>query len=66
MKVKSALLTVHSNIGDALRGEKIAVKAQKIHIGSVQSGSSRHRIQTLSLEDSVFCIIEIPLVASRK
>ena len=64
--MKSALPIVHRNIGDALRGEKIAVKAQKIRIVSVQAGSSRHRIQTLNLEDRVFCIIEIPLVASRK
>ena len=64
--MKSALPIVHRNIGDALRGEKIAVKAQKIRIGSVEAGSSRHQIQTLNLEDRVFCIIEIPLVASRK
>ena len=66
MKVKSAVPIVHRNIGDALHGEKIAVKAQKIEIGSVQVGSSRHRIQTLKLEGRAFCIIEIPLAASRK
>jgi hypothetical protein len=57
---------VHRNVGDALRGEKIAVKAEKIRMGGIQAGSSRHQIQTLILEDKVFCIIEIPLVASRK
>jgi len=64
--VKSALPIVHRNIGDAIRGEKIAVKAEKIRMGSVQAGSSSHQIQTLTLENKVFCIIEIPLVASRK
>lgn len=64
--MRSALPIVHRNAGDALRGEKIAVKAEKIRMGSVQAGSSRHQIQTLTLEDKVFCIIEIPLVASRK
>jgi len=57
---------VHRDIGDALRGEKIAVKAEKMQMDRVQAGSSRHQIQTLTLKDSVFCIIEIPLVASRK
>lgn len=64
--MRSALPIVHRNVGDALRGEKIAVKAEKIRMGGVQVGSSRHQIQTLTLEDKVFCIIEIPLVASRK
>lgn len=64
--MKSALPIVHRNIGDALRAEKIAVKAEKIRMGNIQVGSSRHQIQTLTLEDKVFCIIEIPLVASRK
>jgi hypothetical protein len=64
--VKSALPIIHRNIGDALRGEKIAVKAEKIRMGMVQAGSSRHQIQSVTLEDSVFCIIEIPLTASRK
>jgi hypothetical protein len=64
--VKLALPIIHRNIGDALRGEKIAVKAEKIRMGRVQAGSSAHQIQSLTLEDSVFCIIEIPLTASRK
>ena len=64
--MKSVLPIVHRNTGDALRGEKIAVKAQRIEIDNVQVGSSRHRVQTLNLEGRVFCIIEIPLTASRK
>jgi hypothetical protein len=64
--VRSALPIVHRNVGDALRGEKIAAKAERIRMGAVQAGSSRHQIQTMTLEDKVFCIIEIPLVASRK
>ena len=60
------MLTVHDKVGDALRADKIAVKASKIREGELQHGSGRHRIQTRILEDEAFCVIDIPLVYFRK
>ena len=60
------MLIVHDKLGDALRADKIAVKAGKIREGELQHGSSRHRIQTRILEDEVYCVIQVPLVYFRK
>lgn len=56
---------IHKNLGDALQAEKVAVRAGTIRVEKVAQGSSRHRIKPLTLEGNVFCVIEIPLVASR-
>lgn len=57
---------IHKEAGDALRGEKIAVKALKIKEGELQRGSHRHRIQTRILEGEAYCVIEVPLIYFRK
>lgn len=54
-------MTIHYKEGDALQGERIAVRARRIDIGPVVQGSSRHRIQTAKLRDSAYCVIEKPL-----
>lgn len=57
---------IHEEAGDAIRGDKIAVKALKIKEGELQHGSSKHRIQTRALEGDAYCVIEVPLVYFRK
>jgi len=49
------------NIGDALRGEKIAVEASEIDIHTVAKRSSRHRGQFGTLRNNAFCVIEQPM-----
>lgn len=58
--------TVHENAGDALRADRIAVKARRMSAVEVQHGSAKHRIQTSTLEDEAYCVIEVPLVYFRK
>ena len=54
-------MPVYNNIGDALRGEKIAVSASEINIDRVMKRSHRHRGQFGTLRYNAFCIIEIPM-----
>lgn len=57
---------IHEKVADALRADKIAVKALKLHEGELQHGSARHRIQTRILEGDAYCVIEVPLIYFRK
>lgn len=56
----------HDKVNDAIRAERIAIKAGDISKGRLTQGSSRHRIQNIILKDNAFCIIELPLVGARK
>ena len=56
-------MTTLYEVGDALRAERIAVKARQIDKVRVVQGSSRHRIQTTKLRGSTYCVIEQPLRA---
>ena len=60
------MATVYEKEGDALRADKIVVKALKIREGGLEHGSGAHRIQTKILEGNAYCVIEIPLVYFRK
>jgi hypothetical protein len=60
------LLTVHDKVGEALRADRIAIKARQIREGKKLRGSHRHRIQTRILEGDAYCVIEVPLVYFRK
>ena len=51
----------HYEIGDALRGERIAVQALDIDNVRVAKGSHRHKIQFTKLKRSAYCVIEMPL-----
>ncbi len=51
----------YSNIGDALRGEKIAVSASKIDIDRVMKRSHRHKGQFGTLRNNAYCVIEQPM-----
>ena len=54
----------YRNLGDALRGDRIAVQARKIDKVAVLKLTHRHRGQITTLRDNAFCIIEIPLKAA--
>lgn len=51
----------HYEIGDTLRGERIAVEARDIDPIRYGEGSSSHRIQFTKLRRSAYCVIEMPL-----
>lgn len=59
-------MTTHYEVGDALRGERIAVQARGIGKIVIKKGSSRHRIQATTLRDSAYCVIEKPLRTTSK
>jgi hypothetical protein len=59
----------HTEIGDALRGDTIAVEALDISPIRYGSGSGRHKIQFTKLRRNAYCVIELPLkslIAKRK
>jgi hypothetical protein len=60
------LLIVHNKLGEALRADRIAIRANQIKEGIVQRGSHTHNIQTRILEGDAYCVIEIPLSYFRK
>ena len=49
--------------GDALRANKVIAKARQIGPHELLPGSGKHRIQQVTLRDSVYCVIAIPLKA---
>lgn len=50
-----------TNLGAAIRGEKVTAQFRAMHRPVVLQGTSSHRIQQAKLEGSVFCIIDRPL-----
>ena len=50
-----------TNIGDVLRGEKIAVSASRIDVGTVMKRSHRHKGQFGTLRNNAYCVIEQPM-----
>ena len=56
-------MKVHYELGDALKADRIAVKARDIDKIRLVEGSHRHRIQFTTLRGSAYCVIEIPLKA---
>ena len=57
---------VYYERGDALSAERIAVEARDIDRIRVVEGSGRHRVQSTTLRDSAFCVIELPLKSVRE
>jgi hypothetical protein len=56
-------MTTLYNAGDALRAERIAVKARRIGkpYVSAKEETSSHKIQCSKIEGTAFCVIEKPL-----
>jgi len=53
----------HTQQGDALRAQKVIAQARQIGPRRLLPGSGRHRTQQVTLADSVYCVIAIPLRA---
>ena len=51
----------YRKLGDALRGDKIAVQARSIDTGRVTKRTHRHQGQFATLRDNAYCVIKIPL-----
>ncbi len=51
----------HRNLGDALRGDRIAVSARAIDAITVIRRTHSHKGQFTTLRDNAYCVIEIPL-----
>ncbi|MBA7678136.1 hypothetical protein ES703_86407 [subsurface metagenome] len=49
------------NIGDAIRGEKISVRARAIDKARIIEGSGRDKIQATTLRGSAYCVIDLPV-----
>jgi len=50
-----------NEIGDAIRGEKISVKARTIDKPRVTEGSGRDKIQKTTLRGSAYCVVDLPV-----
>ena len=50
-----------TNVGDALRAERISVQARDIDRPRVVQGSGRDKIQKTTLRGSAYCVIDIPM-----
>ena len=53
----------YTGAGDALRAEKVIAKARRVSKPKVIMLSGRHQGQQVTLTDSVYCVIGIPLRA---
>jgi hypothetical protein len=53
----------YRNLGDALRGDRIAAQARQIDKVVINKRTHAHKGQFTTLRDNAFCIIEIPLKA---
>ncbi len=51
----------YRNLGDALRGDKIAASARRIDAVIVSKRTHAHKGQFATLRDNAYCVIEIPL-----
>jgi hypothetical protein len=56
-------MTEYYKLGDSLKAERIAVQARDIDKVRVGKGTHDHKIQSTTLRDSAFCVIEVPLKA---
>jgi len=63
MKVPYRIYYEH---GDALKADRIAVRARDIDRVRYGEGSHRHEIQSTTLRGSAFCVIELPLRSVRE
>jgi hypothetical protein len=53
----------YTGAGDALRAEKVTAKARAISKPRIIMLSGSHQGQLVTLRDSVYCVIDIPLRA---
>ena len=54
-------MTELTNVGDSIRGERIAVEASEISKPMVTKRSAAHKGQSAKLIRNAYCVIEMPL-----
>ena len=59
-------MPTYTKLGDALRGDRIAINARRLSEITVEAGSGRHRRRSLTARDNVYCVIDKPLKAKPK
>ena len=60
--LKGSARNVYTEMGSAIRGEKVTAQFRTIHRVVILAGATgTHKIQQTKLEGSVFCIIDRPL-----
>ena len=59
-------MTTLLNVGDALRGDRVAINARRISKPQVIAASGRHSASEIVARDNVHCVIEMPLRARPK
>ncbi len=53
-------------VGDALRGDRVAINARRFSKIEVINLSHEHKAQRIVARDQVYCVIELPLQAKPK
>ena len=56
-------MTTLFDIGDAVRGHRVAITARRLGKPTLVNQSGRHKASYLIARDNVHCVIEIPLTA---
>ena len=56
-------MTTLFDIGDALRGHRVAITARRLGKPTLVNQSGRHKASHLIARDNVHCVIEQPLTA---
>ncbi len=51
-------MTVYTDVGDTIVGDKITCEARQINKISVINKSGRHKAQRITLKDNATCVIE--------
>ena len=56
-------MTTLFDVGDALRGYRVAIAARRLSQPAVVNESGRHKASRIIARDNVYCVIEMPLTA---
>jgi len=56
--LKKLANNIYRSEGDAITGERVIAQARSIGKSITVKGTSRHRIQQISLRNNVFCLID--------
>ncbi|WP_420433437.1 hypothetical protein [Candidatus Poriferisocius sp.] len=56
-------MTTLFDIGDAVRGHRVAITARRLGKATLVNQSGCHKANYLIARDNVHCVIEIPLTA---
>jgi hypothetical protein len=57
-KLKNLASSISRSVGDAVAGERVIAQARIIGKPIVLPGTSKHRIQQVTLKNNVLCVID--------